>query len=92
MSLMLMACRGPGSDFSTTPYQTKHLQQQRHVAYRLDVKRGDARHQPVFRQPHDADDESEDCGEENAEARNQQGIQETRDQGPAVARTRLNNG
>ena len=22
MSLMLMACRGPGSDFSTTPYQT----------------------------------------------------------------------
>ncbi len=64
----------------------QQLQQQRDVADGLDVDGAILRHQPVLRQPGDADDEADDRGEDDAEAGDQQGVEQADPEGAAVGR------
>jgi hypothetical protein len=64
----------------------KDLQQQRDVAQHLDVDGGQIGDQPVPRQPGNADDESDDRGEEDADDRDHDGVQQADQKGRAVTR------
>ncbi|MNZ93776.1 hypothetical protein D3C78_1128610 [compost metagenome] len=61
------------------------LQQRRNVAEGLDVDGRQFAYQPVRREPRHPEDEAEDGREEDADDRNQQGIEQTDDEDPAVA-------
>ena len=64
----------------------KELQQQRDVADGLDIAAGEFRHQPILRQPRDADDEADDGGEDDAEPGHQQRIEQPDPEGAAIGR------
>ena len=64
----------------------QQLQQQRDVAQRFDVGRGGFVDQPVLRQPRNADDETDDGREDDAEAGDQQRVAKTDPEGAAVSR------
>ena len=61
------------------------LEQQRQVADQFDVAAGQPRHQPVRRQPSEADNEAEDRRKEDADHRDQQRVQQTDDEDARVA-------
>ncbi len=52
------------------------LQQQRDVAERLDIDQGQPGNQPVFGQAGDADDETQQRGEDDTQHRDQQGVEQ----------------
>ena len=66
----------------------QELEQQRDVADRLDVDDGEARDQPVGREPRKADDEAEDGRQDDAERRDQQRVEQADPERPAVGRHR----
>jgi hypothetical protein len=55
----------------------EELEQQRPGADHLDVGGGERGDQPVARQPHDAEQEPQDGRQHDADARGQQGVEET---------------
>ena len=63
------------------------LQQQRHVADELDVERRHARHEPVVRQPHDADEEAQDAWRARCRGSHQQRVEKAHDQRAAIVGT-----
>ena len=66
----------------------QQLQQQRQIADGLDVARRRFGHQPVLRQPRNADDEAEDGGEHDAEPGHQQRVEQADVERAAVSRGR----
>ncbi|MCY1425033.1 hypothetical protein D9M71_408120 [compost metagenome] len=60
------------------------LQQRRNVAEHLDVDGRQQADQPVLRQTRHTQDEAEDGGEENADHRHQQGVEQADDEYPRV--------
>src|SRR5665647_2097516 len=73
-----------GLEHGVVPEQ--QLQQQRQIADQLDIAGRHLGHQPVARQPRDADRKAEHGGEYNAEAAHQQGIEQADPEGAAIAR------
>ena len=68
--------RSSGSDLSTALYQNKSCSKQRHVADQLDIAAGEPRDQPIARQPRDADGEAEHGRQHDADAGDQQRVEQ----------------
>ena len=72
-----MLCRGRGQRRQHREVPEQDLEQQRQVADDLDIGAGDPRHQPVRRQPAERDDETENGGEEDADDRHQERVEQS---------------
>ena len=81
-----LAHAGQRLEHGVVPEQ--QLQQQRHVADDLDIEAGHPRHQPVLRQPRDADQKAEDGREHDAERRDQQRVEQADPERAAIGRGR----
>ena len=79
-----LADAGQRLEHGVVPEQ--QLQQQRQVADDLDVAAGELRHEPVLRQPRDADDEAEDGRQHNADGGDQQRVEKADPERAAVGR------
>ncbi len=73
---------GQGCEHRQIPEQD--LEQGRQIAHQFDIAAGDARKQPVRRQPAERDDKSDQGGEENADHRDQQRVEQTDQKNPRV--------
>ena len=71
-----MLSRSSGSALSTALYQNSSCSSSGMLRMSLDIAAGDPRHQPVLRQPRDADDEAEDGREHDAERGDQQRVEQ----------------
>ena len=68
--------RNSGSDFEHRVVPEQNLQQERHVADQFDVTAGEPRHEPIARQPRNADDKTEHGREYDAETGDQQRVEQ----------------
>ena len=64
-----------GQRFEHGVVPEQKLQQERHVADQFDIAAGQMRHQPIARQPRDADGEAEHGREHDADAGNQKRVE-----------------
>ena len=64
----------------------QNLQKQRHVADQLDIAAGEPRHQPVARQPRDADDEPEHGRQHDADPGDEERVEQADPEGAAECR------
>ena len=79
-----MLCRGPGSVCKHRHVPEDDLHKLRRVAHQLDEAERDVAHQPVGRQPHDADQQAEQRGRDDAHRRDQQRVQHAHQQGACI--------
>ena len=80
-----MLWRGPGKRAEHGEVPEQDLKQERQVADQFDIAAGQPRHQPVGREPCDADDEAEDGREHDPDARDQQRVEKADQEDAAVA-------
>ena len=80
------AGRGQGAQDRVIPEQ--QLQQQRHIAQGLHINSGEAAGRPVGGQAHHPQGEAQKGGEDDADARHQQGVQQAHQKGLPVGRHR----